>query len=199
MTHYFKNPENLAHNRKEITFRFLGIYVTLTVDDGVFSKSKPDDGSLYLIEEVLKHKPQGSVLDLGSGVGLMSILLKQHAPDCSVKGFEVNPRALQCAIESTQKLKLEIEFEEKDVTKGFEGTYDWILTNPPIRAGKAVVYTFFKEASKHLAHHGKFVVVIRRQQGAASAFKELETLFNDVERLDLRKGYEILMAQNPLT
>ncbi len=94
---------------------------------------------------------------------------------------------------------MNVEFEVKDISLGFEGSYDWILTNPPIRAGKAVVYAFFKQASKHLTQNGKLVVVIRRQQGAASAFKELESLFQDVQCLDLRKGYEILMAQNPLT
>ncbi|NTW91220.1 MAG: methyltransferase, partial [Erysipelotrichaceae bacterium] len=54
-------------------------------------------------------------------------------------------------------------------------------------------------AQKHLNQDGKFFVVIRRQQGAASAYKALQERFAHVERLDLKKGFEILFAQNPLT
>jgi len=37
-------------------------------------------------------------------------------------------------------------------------------------------------------------VVIRRQQGAASASKELERIFGNVSRLALKKGFEILKS-----
>lgn len=199
MTHYFKNSENLPHNRKEITFRFLGIFYTLQVDAGVFSKTKPDDGSLLLVENVLKHNVKGKVLDMGCGYGLISILLKNHINDIDVTGIDVNERAIACANESAQKMKLDINFLNQDILLGLDDQFDCIVSNPPIRAGKKVVYGFFDFAQTHLNQEGMLFVVIRRQQGAASAFKALQERFEHVERIDLKKGFEILFAQNPLT
>lgn len=199
MTHYFKNSEKLPHNRKEITFRFLGIFYTLQVDAGVFSKSKPDDGSLLLVENVLKHAPNGKVLDMGCGYGLISLLLKHQIKECDVTGVDVNERAITCANESAKAMKLDVNFINQDILSGLDGTFDCIVTNPPIRAGKKVVYAFFDYAQSHLNKDGGLYVVIRRQQGAASAYKALQERFAHVERLDLNKGFEILFAQNPLT
>lgn len=199
LTHYFKNSENLPHNRKEITFRFLGIFYTLQVDAGVFSKTKPDDGSLLLVENVLDQSIKGKVLDMGCGYGLISILLKHQIKDLDVTGIDVNERAITCAKDSAQKMNLDINFLNQDILSGFDGEFDCIVTNPPIRAGKKVVYGFFDYAQKHLNQDGKFFVVIRRQQGAASAYKALQERFTHVERLDLKKSFEILFAQKPLT
>ena len=199
MTHYFKNSENLPHNRKEIAFRFLGVNYTFSVDDGVFSKSKPDDGSLLLVENILKQKIQGKVLDLGSGYGLISLLLKHQQADLKVTAYEVNERAVECAVRTAQRMKLDVDFRNQDVLLGIEGQYDVVVTNPPIRAGKQVVYAFFDFANKHLVKDGCLYVVIRRQQGAASAFKALQQRFETVERIDLHKGFEIIKACKPLT
>ena len=199
MTHYFKNSENLPHDRKEITFRFLGIHYTFTVDDGVFSKSKPDDGSLLLVENILKQRIQGKVLDLGSGYGLISLLLKHQQADLHVTAYEVNERAVECSERTAQRMKLDVDFRTQDVLSGIEGEYDVVVTNPPIRAGKQAVYAFFDLANKHLTKEGCLYVVIRRQQGATSAFKALKFRFESVERIDLHKGFEIIKACKPLT
>lgn len=177
----------------------MGIFYTLQVDAGVFSKAKPDDGSLLLVENVLKHAPKGKVLDMGCGYGLISLLLKHQIKECDVTGIDVNERAIICANESAKAMKLDVNFLNQDILLGLGGTFDCIVTNPPIRAGKKVVYAFFDYAQSHLNKDGGLYVVIRRQQGAASAYKALQERFAHVERLDLNKGFEILFAQNPLT
>lgn len=177
----------------------MGIFYTLQVDAGVFSKTKPDDGSLLLVENVLKHAPKGKVLDMGCGYGLISLLLKHQIKELDVTGIDVNERAIICANESSKAMKLDVNFLNQDILLGLEDTFDCIVTNPPIRAGKKVVYAFFDYAQLHLNKDGGLYVVIRRQQGAASAYKALQERFAHVERLDLNKGFEILFAQNPLT
>ena len=177
----------------------MAISYTLQVDAGVFSKTKPDDGSLLLIENVLNHSIKGKVLDMGCGYGLISILLKHQNKELDVTGIDVNERAIACANESAHKMNLDIKFLNQDILSGYDKSFDSIVTNPPIRAGKKVVYGFFDYAQKHLNQDGKLFVVIRRQQGAASAYKALQERFNQVERIDLKKGFEILLAQKPLT
>ncbi len=177
----------------------MGILSTFTVDDGIFSKDKADFGSLLLVEEVIKRNETGSILDMGSGYGLMSILLKQHLSDVEVTGIEINPRALDCAQVSAKNLNLNLHFYEGDGCVDVEGKYDVIITNPPIRAGKDVVFNFLSTAQKHLKPEGHLYFVIRRQQGVASAVKHVQTLFEHCERCVLKKGYEVWIAKNPLT
>lgn len=199
MTHYFSKPSEIVQNRRELSFRFLGILSTFEVDDGIFSKNKADFGSLLLVEEVIKQNETGSILDLGSGYGLISLLLKQHLSDVKVKGIEINPRAVDCAQVSAQKAQLEATFEVGDVCTDVSGSYDVIVTNPPIRAGKNVVLKFLKNAHDHLKQDGRLYLVMRRQQGVASAIKAMQPLFASSTRLILKKGYEVWLLKKPLT
>jgi 16S rRNA (guanine1207-N2)-methyltransferase len=73
-------------------------------------------------------------------------------------------------------------------------SYDSILLNPPIRTGKETIYELYRNAYKHLNPQGSLIIVIRRQQGAASSFKELQSIFPSVNRIKLHKGYEILKS-----
>ncbi len=79
-----------------------------------------------------------------------------------------------------------------------DGTFDWILTNPPIRAGKAVIYGLFREALLRLNPRGHLVAVIRKQQGAKSAEAFLSSLSPRVEALDKSGGYWVLSAAAPI-
>lgn len=199
MTHYFTNTENLAHNRKEIEFRFLGISYRFMTDKGVFSRSEADEGSLYLLEALLQEELSGRVLDMGCGYGLIALILKHQRPELDVSGVDVNARAIALAQENAQRMGLQLSFSCFDLKEDLHQSYDVMITNPPIRAGKQVVYRFFDQAQQHLSPGGRLFLVIRRKQGAASATKALLERFEEVRRLYLKKGFEVLMARNPLT
>ncbi len=72
--------------------------------------------------------------------------------------------------------------------------FDTIVTNPPIRAGKAVVHRIFEEGYELLEQGGSMWVVIQKKQGAPSAQAKLESLFEDVEEVTKDKGYRIFRA-----
>ena len=75
-------------------------------------------------------------------------------------------------------------------------TFDAVVTNPPIRAGKQVIYKMFADAAKSLNPGGALYLVIRKQQGAESCMKYLQTLFDSVEKLDKSGGFWVLKAMN---
>ena len=77
-------------------------------------------------------------------------------------------------------------------------TFDWIVTNPPIRAGKAIIYRMFADGAKALNRGGTMALVIRKQQGAPSAREYLRTLFQTVEIADRSGGYWVLQCTNPI-
>ena len=75
-------------------------------------------------------------------------------------------------------------------------TFTDILTNPPIRAGKKVIYEIFEEAYDYcLSTGGCLWVVIRKQQGASSAVNKIKEVFGNCDIIEKEKGYWILKAK----
>ena len=72
--------------------------------------------------------------------------------------------------------------------------FDAVITNPPIRAGKQVIYKMFADAAKCLKPGGALYLVIRKQQGAESCMKYLQTMFSSVEKIDKSGGFWVLKA-----
>ena len=73
-----------------------------------------------------------------------------------------------------------------------------MVTNPPIRAGKQVIYKMFSDAAKSLKPGGALYLVIRKQQGAESCMKYLKTLYEEVEKLDKSGGFWVIKAAKPV-
>ena len=89
---------------------------------------------------------------------------------------------------------MEAEALLSDGFSAVEGEFDAVITNPPIRAGKKVVYGIFEGAAAHLADGGALYAVVRKQQGAPSALAFLKELFREAEVIERSGGYWILRA-----
>ena len=137
------------------------------------------------------------MLDLGCGWGALGGVLAKKWADVRFVLTDVNERAAALA-ERNLKLNGLDNFEVVcgDGFAAVEGTFDWIVTNPPIRAGKQVIYGLFAEAKNHLAPGGTLALVIRTQQGAKSAERYLRGIYESVETLDVSGGYRVLAARN---
>lgn len=195
MSHYFINDENMAKNRRDISFRFLGCSFQLISDDGVFSKDTLDYGTRVLMERVLKYPLGKRVLDLGCGYGPVGIFVKTFQPDCEVTMLDINERAVELAKQNVERYHFDNRVDCSDLYAAVVNEkFDEIITNPPIRAGKAVIYEIFRQAYDHLNEKGRLWVVIRKNHGAKSAIKEIETVFGNCKVIDKEKGYFILMA-----
>ncbi len=196
MSHYFINDKNLAENRKEISFRFLARSFTFISDDGVFSKDELDGGTRILLETILENTLQTKVLDMGCGYGPVGVLLKIFQPHIEVTMLDVNERAVNLSKLNVQRHNMDHRVLCSDVYSAVENEmFDEIITNPPIRAGKVVIYKIFREAYMHLNEGGRLWVVIRKNHGAKSAINEIQSIFGNCEVLHKEKGFYVLMAQ----
>lgn len=142
--------------------------------------------------------PEGAkVLDVGCGYGPIGISAAHLASKGHVTMIDINSRAVELARENAQHNGIRnVTVMESDVLSAVQGqTFDVILTNPPIRAGKAVVHAIFEQAYDHLNEGGCLWVVIQKKQGAPSAVAKLESMFPVVEEVGKDKGYRILKAQ----
>lgn len=196
MNHYFTDNRHLTENRKDLSFRFWCFSYCFTTDNGVFSKDAIDFGSRVFLDTMLKINEMGPrILDVGCGYGTLGIILKKHYPDSYVEMVDVNPRALELTIHNAKQNDVEVYAHLSNIYENVNGTFSDVVTNPPIRAGKKVIYEIFEKAYDHLEVNGSLWVVIRKQQGAMSAVKKIKEVFGNCDIVAKEKGYFILRSK----
>jgi len=198
MAHYYDLDPSLESKERLIEFVVLGRKISLLTDNGVFSKGKLDEGSRLLIETLLPLNLAGKILDLGSGYGPIGLSIGLYSQEASITLADVNPRAVALCKKNAELLNLSdrVTCLQSDIYSNIEGKFDAILLNPPIRAGKKVTYTMYKEAKEHLVSGGQFYFVIRKAQGASSASQYVKEVFGNITLLARSKGYHIYKAMN---
>ena len=190
--YYYTNNPTSEHEERHFTSVFMGRTLAFETDAGVFSKQHIDPGS----EILCKSLPElhGRVLDMGCGWGAMTVMALARFPALDVTMADVNERALDLAVRNVQKNGMQAKAVLSDGFERVEGEFDAVMTNPPIRAGKAVIYRMFEDAKAHLAEGGRLFLVIRKQQGALSAKAKIEEIFGNCEVINKEKGYYILKS-----
>ncbi|MBR3357343.1 MAG: class I SAM-dependent methyltransferase [Solobacterium sp.] len=193
MAHYFTDNTDMAENRRVHEVEFGDRIYSFTTDNGVFSKTGADRGSMILLKAVLKgNDVRGDVLDLGCGYGLIGVIVKKEKPDVRVTAADINPRAAELAALNAEASGVKTDVRVSDSFSQIPEQFDCILVNPPIRAGKQVIYHMFEEAYEHLRIYGTLYTAIRRKQGAESAVRKLEEVFGNCEIVERDKGYWVL-------
>ena len=177
-------------------FPYRGYGLNFMTDAGVFSKGELDVGSRLLLDAL--PTLSGDVLDIGCGWGAIGVAIAKANKAARVTMVDVNRRALSLCRQNCTRNGVTAEVIESDGMAQVMGRkFDAIVTNPPIRAGKQVIYKMFADAAQSLNLDGALYLVIRKQQGAESCVKYLKTLFNEVEKLDKSGGFWVLKAYDP--
>ena len=178
-------------------FPYRGYGLNFMTDAGVFSKGELDVGTRLLLDAL--PALAGDVLDIGCGWGAIGVAVAKANRNASVTMVDVNRRALGLCRENCERNRVTAQILESDGMAEVLGRkFDAIITNPPIRAGKQVIYKMFADAAVSLREDGALYLVIRKQQGAESCMKYLKTLFHEVEKLDKSAGFWVLKASEPM-
>lgn len=193
MTHYYTDNSDIASKRKEFDYYFDNEKFVFTTDNGVFSKDNVDYGSYLLIRNTYKRKLGSKVLDLGCGYGPVGIIIKRFN-DVNMYMVDVNSRAIELAKINCLNNKTNSNVCLCENIKTLNTTFDSIILNPPIRAGKVVIYDLYQKAFECLSDTGSLYIVIQKKQGANSSINELNKIFNKVEILDKDGGYLVIQA-----
>lgn len=190
--YYAENPDS-AHDIHELKITLLGQSFTFLTDSGVFSKKMVDYGSQVLLN-TLNFEKGKTLLDLGCGYGPLGISLAK-VQDVKPTMVDINNRAIDLAKQNAQKNGVEADIFQSNIYEKVNGTFDYIISNPPIRAGKQVVHTIISESINYLKVGGNLTIVIQKKQGAPSAKAKMEEVFGNVEILKRDKGYYILRSE----
>jgi len=89
--------------------------------------------------QTLQHSnAQIRILDVGTGSGIIPIILKKHFPEAEVTAIDISEKALKVAKRNAEFHRVEINFIHKDyLTEVFDSAqtdkeiYDVIISNPP--------------------------------------------------------------------
>jgi len=191
---YFTGKPTSESRPVDCEFEYRGHTLRFTTDAGVFSKGELDNGTRILLK-AMPEKMQGRVLDLGCGWGPVGVSLGKTFENVSIVMSDVNERALELAKSNASHNGVKADGILSDGLEQVEGVFDYIITNPPIRAGKQVIYRLFLQSRDQLSKQGELYIVIRKQQGAESAIKYLKTLFDQVDTIEKSGGFWIIRCR----
>lgn len=191
MSQYFDNDKNIKSERKLINFSFNDKNFSLYTDNGVFSKDKLDYGTRILLENIDINNLKGRVLDLGCGIGVVGIILGTLNKNISIDMVDINERAIILTKDNVKFNNINNNVFVSDVYSNINGKYNYIITNPPIRAGKEVVRKFLLGGYDYLTDDGILYFVMRKDHGVKSMIKELENIY-EVDIVNKEKGFYIV-------
>ena len=190
MNHYFNSNEHLKHKQSQTEYVYKFTKFEFITDIGVFAK----DGVDRATDILLGCLPalSGKVLDLGCGYGAVGVVLsKLYGKQVELTMSDVNGRALELAKINADKNGTEATIIKSDGFENIPESFSHIIINPPIHAGKAVIYKIYDEVCEHLTPGGCFFVVIQKKHGANSHRQKLSELFGEqnCRVLYSKKGY----------
>lgn len=190
--YYDANPD-AAHDIHDLRVNLLGQPFQFYTDAGVFSKKMIDFGSQVLLNS-LELDAGKTLLDVGCGYGPLGISLAK-VQGVKPTMVDINSRAIDLAKQNAERNGVEAAIFQSNLYDGVTGNFDYIISNPPIRAGKKVVHAVIEEALDHLNPGGSLTIVIQKKQGAPSAKAKMEEVFGNAEVVKKDKGYYILRSE----
>lgn len=190
MNQYFDNNEFLKSEeikRKVIIQNEKFEFIT---DNGVFSKKGLDFGTRSLLESLDIERINGKVLDFGCGYGPIGIYISRMTKT-EVHMIDVNRRSLELARRNVNLNHVNVKIYESNIYENVNEIFDFIISNPPIRVGKKILYEILFKAHDHLKEKGELWIVVNKDQGAKSLMKDLEKTYK-VELVNKNKGFYII-------
>lgn len=163
--------------------------LTLAVDERVLI---PRPETEELVDLILSENGEApiSLLDIGTGSGVIAISLKKERPKWCIIASDISPQAIDLARENAAFHTVDIQFIQSDVFSQIPDTFDVIVSNPPYISyrdkdevgqnvlasephlalfanenGFAIYRKIIEQAREHLTPKGKLYFEIGYKQG----------------------------------
>ncbi len=193
MSYYFDSETNVQSKEVTTHSEINGNLYTFKTDNNVFSKKGLDFGTRTLLENIEIKNIDGDVLDFGCGYGPIGIFIASNT-NSKVDMIDINKRALSLAQVNAKINKVNVNIFESDIYSNISKKYDYIITNPPIRVGKDILYKILIDAKEYLKENGHLIFVINKDQGAKSTMKDMEKYYH-VKLIKKNKGFYVIDCQ----
>lgn len=197
MEHYFTEKPTTKSNKQKIEVVFDNKKYIFTTDNGIFSKDHLDEGTNILLHSFLKDydKEYFSFLDLGCGYGVISTIIKSILTFSKATLSDINERAIELSVENMKQNYIkDFNIVKSDLFDKIKGSFDVIISNPPIRAGKSTLFKLYQDSYRYLNNNGVFYCVIMTKHGAKSTEKELKKIYDEVSCINMKNGFRVYKA-----
>jgi 23S rRNA (guanine1835-N2)-methyltransferase len=151
-----------------------GVDLSLRSVPGLFSADSLDHGTRHLIETATVEDGE-RVLDLACGYGPVGTYAASVA-DADVVLADDNARATRCVELTLEATGVEGTVVTGDGTRGIEGQFDRVLSNPPTHAGSGVLSDMFTDVADVLADGGELSVVHHEELDLDSYLRTVGTV-----------------------
>ena len=193
MSYYFDKNTDTKSNEKTVHVNIKNNVYAFITDNNVFSKRGLDFGTRTMLESIDLNEISGDILDFGCGYGPVGIYIKSNT-NSNVDMVDINERAIELAKKNAKLNMVDVNIYYSDIYSEVTKKYDYIITNPPIRVGKEILYKILVGALDCLKENGKLIFVINKDQGAKSTMEYLKTYY-DVQILGKNKGFYVFQCQ----
>lgn len=195
LRHYFVSRDHDSSQFFEFKYMFDGAELSFTSSPDVFSKNELDYGSLVLVRAILERSEQfgGKIMDMCCGYGTIAILLsKKISAEYYLSDINTTATKLACINVEKNSTINKANIINSDMFDSINQTFDHVVSNPPIKAGKKTLLKFVDGAYSHLISGGTLTLVIKKNLGESSLRQYLINLFGNCEIWERDKGYYVL-------
>jgi 16S rRNA (guanine1207-N2)-methyltransferase len=194
--HYYSSRPVSAHDIQRVEVELRGVRLELNTDAGVFSKRRIDPGTELLIDSLQIHSGLRDIFDLGCGYGPIGMVLAKLLPEATIYMSDINERAVELAKQNAATNGIgNVIIKAGEGFTPFPGqNFDLVVTNPPVRAGKQVIYALIDEAWHALRPGGYVAAVILTRQGAKSLEQKMADVFGNVAEWEKGGGYRVVAS-----
>ncbi|CAI1492417.1 Methylase of polypeptide chain release factors [Thermococcus nautili] len=159
----------------------------ILLDENVYEPAE----DTFLLAETLEVKPGEMALDVGTGTGIIALLMARKAK--YVLGVDVNPKAVELARKNALLNGIgNVEFCLSDLFENVSGRFDVITFNAPYlpgepeepidlalvggETGREIIDRFIREVPDYLTKNGRVYLV----QSSITGIEETLNLFREV-------------------
>ena len=173
--------------------------LNITALPGVFSQSRIDPGTQFLLEHFPRVNAPEKIIDPGCGAGVLALAAALNWPEASITATDDSAIAVESTRISAEAngFGQRIETIHTDILKGIENeSADLVICNPPFHQQQRVSVEsglgFLRESARVLKKGGQLFIVANRHLGYQS---ELERLFEGAITIAQNKQYHIFMCR----
>ena len=88
--------------------------------------------TIFLYNFISRYRLKGSILDVGSGCGVLGLLIKRDFPDIDLCQIEIQEKFAKLSLKNAEINNLNSKVINSDfLSNSFEKSFDFVITNPP--------------------------------------------------------------------
>lgn len=188
--YYTPNPTSELKIKKLLLKLKSGREYYFDAPTGVYGKSRIDKATRILIENCNIYGQK--ILDIGCGYGVIGITIKKEYPDKEVYMSDINKRAVNFAKKNSKDNNALIDVKEGDLFDPWKKySFDVILSNPPIVAGKEIWKDLINDSYQFLNIEGSIQLVAYHNKGGSSIKDYMKKTFGNVYELIKTGGIRV--------